>query len=861
MVRDTTLLLETSSGYQELDIYADLPISVNFGELIIGELETRTSPYSSTFNIPGTNNNAVIFEHFFEVNGTDFNPLNTIKCVVQNKGTDIFRGSLRLNAVIQYFEYYEFEVYITSDASNFSSLLNEITLRKLDWSEYQHDLNYTAVTESWKANTFNTNGLFNGDILYPLINYGNEYVSGTTNTPTFEFSVDNDVQYGSITFSGNPIPTSYFKPAIRLKAVIDKMFTAAGVNYNSTFFDSDYFRSLYMDTAQNGKLGPEFPSGVTNANFFRVYTPNAFFTFPSLGNPRVIPFGVFQQDGYDPLENFTNINSVTPAASHNFQVPYAGAYYFNIRFAYELYDLTSVAPCYFRLRITRSNSPTDAGTILYQTPGIGMAAVQTKQLQNAFFSGNLSSGEYIKASIFIETSAGAPNAGVYISGYDALTFDDPTPLWDLYASPFLASSSTIDMKYQMPDITSLEFFKGIVNQFNLVISQTEAQNDFTIEPLPIYFDEANRTERDLTQYLDLRSPIRVEPVNFDLDKEVIIKGAYNEDETLNRLFFEQNQRVFGEKRFITQFTIPKGTATIQTPFSPLTTNFLSGSTNILIPQLWKLGDNDTLLPFQKDPHLFFFTGNRFFYKDAGSTDSGNQREWYLLSGGTAVAQTTYPAVHHLSSLEASANDVSEIHFNPDPDYYFEPNNILTEYTQNTSYNYFWNQYIENLYSPEARRFVGKFIISPEIYSQLKFTDKIWIKDASYRIDKIENANLVEPELTEISLIKDVYPYYSPPLYAPSFQLAPNTPYPTPPPIVTYSFSAISNFDQFLVCVEDVPYNQFFSDNSGGLVGGATIYTTSGATTYVDDGLYLRLSGSTGVFVVDENGIALPTTPC
>ena len=858
MVRDTTLLLDTPNGYVELDLFQDLPINVNFSELKIGDLDVRTSPYSNTFTIPGTNNNSIIFEHFFEVNGTDFNALNTIKCVVQNRGTDIFRGSLRLNAVVQYFEYYEFEVYITSDVSDMASLFQELSLRNLDWFEYQHDLNYSAITESWKANPYDNSGLLNGDILYPLINYGYEYISGTT-TPTFEFSVDNDVPNGSITFSGNPMPTTYFKPAIRIKAVIDKLFNAANLTYNSTFFDSEYFKSIYMDTAQNGTLGPELPSGLTNANFYKVYTSNPISVQPVTGNPYRLPFNSFQQDGFDPLQNFTFENTITPTASYHFQVPYTGAYFWNVRFGYELFDLSSAVPCYFRLRITRSNSPTDEGTILWQTPGVGLAAIASKQNYNVFFSGAVTAGEYIKAYIFLE--GGATYAGVYLTGYDGLTFNDPLPMWDLYASPFLASSTTIDMKYQMPDVDGIDFFKSIINQFNLVVTNGETQNNFIVEPIPIYFNEADRTERDFNQYLDLRSPIKIEPLSFDLDKEVRFRGTYNEDETLNRLFFEQNQRVFGEKKFITPFTIPKGTREIETMFSPLTTDFISGSTNIVIPQLWKFGDSDNYLPFQKDPHLFFFTGNRYFYKDFGSTASGNQRYWYLFSGGTAVPQSTYPCVSHLSNLDAPDSLVSELNFNTDFDYYFGPDSNLASFSQNNTFNYFWKTYLENTYSPEARRYTGKFILSPEIYAQLKFTDKIFIKDASYRIDVIKDANLVAPELTEISLIKDIYPYYSPSLYAPPYPLAPNTPYPLVPPITTYAFTAVSNFDQFLVCDRNTPLVTYYSTDPSGLVEGATIYTDSGATTLAEEGTYLRLIGSPIVFVVDITGEALETNPC
>ena len=39
----------------------------------------------------------------------------------------------------------------------------------------------------------------------------------------------------------------------------------------SEFFDSPYFTSIYMDTFQNGKIGNDYVSGITNQNIFRTY--------------------------------------------------------------------------------------------------------------------------------------------------------------------------------------------------------------------------------------------------------------------------------------------------------------------------------------------------------------------------------------------------------------------------------------------------------------------------------------------------------------------------------------------------------------------------------------------------------------
>ena len=864
-MRDTTLLIETDNGYEPLDIYENIPISITYSELEVGDVSVRNSPYSQIFTIPGTDFNNFIFQGFYEVNGVDFNVGIDRKCVVQHKGTDIFRGFLRLNSVIYTYDKTEYEVYITSQVSDLSSALGDLTLRNLPWAEYQHNLNYSSITTSWSASTFNNNGLFQGNILYPLINYGLEYGTGlTTNNPTFSFTMDDNSIGGSITFSGNPIPSSYFKPAIRVKAVVDNIFQTLGFNYVSEFFDSDYFRAIYMDTAQNGKIGPEFPSGITSQNFFRIYTPPNVSYFINDGVKQSFPVDQYFQNGYDPLNNVSFFNPQNPQQTGIFRVPYTGDYFFNVRFSYEqFYPNTGGVPTYFRFRVERANQLTDfpnSSTIMWQNSGIGFPAVQVKQEANLFFSASCSAGEYLKPYIVFESGVSA--AGLYITPYQSLTIDDPAPMWELYASPFLSTATTIDMQYQVPDITCLEYMKALVNQFNLIITETDNENEFRIEPLPWYFAEGNRFERDWTESLNILAPVKVEPIVFDLPKEINWFGKYNEDEYYNRLYYEQNQLIFGQQRYITNYTIPVGNKEITTPFAPLPMDFISGSTNVVIPQLYKDGDNGTQLPFSKDPHLFFYVGNRYFYKDWNDFSSGNQRRWYLLSGGTPVAQTTYPFVSHLSSLEEDNGELySDLNFFPSTDFYFSAVTDFSNYTQNNSYGYWWKTYIENLYAIDARKFTGEFVFSPEIYATLKLNDKIFIKDAFYRIEKIENANLIQPSPTTVVLLKDIKPYYKIIPNAPSVSIQPNAAYPTPTAPTVYPFSAVASFDVFYVCNNNTPVSTFWSTSPSGLVSGARIYVNAGATSLARPGLYLRIVGNTNNFVVDQFGIAQSNGSC
>jgi hypothetical protein len=92
-------------------------------------------------------------------------------------------------------------------------------------------------------------------------------------------------------------------------------------------------------------------------------------------------------------------------------------------------------------------------------------------------------------------------------------------------------------------------------------------------------------------------------------------------------------------------------------------------------------------------------------------------------------------------------------------------------------------------------------------------------------------------------------------------IAPNSAYPATPGCVVYAFTAVANYDQFLVCTEDIPLVTLYSSDPAGLVEGALIYTTNTCSTFADTGLYLRLTGSTENFVIDFLGTALSNGQC
>ena len=768
---DTTLIVNLNNEWKQLDIYEDIPISVIIQQVDSTSLDTRKSPYSKQFVVPNTNNNAVIFEHYYEVNGVEFNPLTKIECVVQYRGTDIFNGFLRLSAVIENPNFTDYEVYIMGDVGDFASEIRNLTLQDLNWTDLQHELSYSAITKSWQADETYTNGLFGGKVLYPMINYGLLY-NGSNPAWTYTFDEAN-----SFDQSNHPVPESVWKPSVRFKEIIDRIFLRTGYQVSSEFFETDYFKSIYMDTFQNGQLGVTVASAVTNQNIFKIYTnPNVIYN--NIQGERDLLFNSFRGDGFDPLDNFTQAqpyNSINPGNQQDyshFRTPFGGQYSFNIKFNYDDNNVVG-GNIFFQIILRKSRSADGANsTIIASSDQFELPTSGVDASLNYFPTVNLDAGDYVKA--FIQVNQNKKDNPLRILPYNSYGVRTTAPMWDLYASPSLAGTQIVDLRLGLQDINCIDFLKALVTMFNLVIVQDEVSKTLLIEPFNWYYNEPDRVEKDWTQRLDLDSSYRVEPFTFELPKEINFQYTRGSEEYLNKLFEDTNDYPFGRYRYVSTNNLLTSDSTYELPFAATPTTVVNGADNFIMPSFYRELNNQ-LQPYSNKPHLFFWVGNRYAYKDEFKTIQGS---WFLSSGSTQIEQTTYPCVSHLSSLDIQLPDlVSDLNFGSTWDFFGNYNPFPIQYTPYNLYNTFWEDYIDNNYSNETRRLTGRFFMRPTDVYDIKLTDKIYVKDSFYRIEIINEADLIDNKLTEVSMIKERGGYYKVTPPAPYYAISGNTPYP------------------------------------------------------------------------------------
>jgi hypothetical protein len=864
---DTSLLIYLDGIWKRVDIYEDIPIAVMIQQLDINALDSRKSSYTKQFVVPNTNTNAIIFEHYFEVNGIEFNPLTKIQCVVQYRGTDIFTGLLRLSAVVENPNYTDYEVYIMGQVGDFASEIRNITLQDLQWDDLQHKLSYSAITKSWEAKNNDVDGLFGGKILYPMINYGLPYVdNGSTASPIPGFTYTFGEEY-SFDQSTQSVPEYIWKPSIRVKEVINRIFAKTDYNVISEFFETDYFKSMYMDTFQNGQLGVTVASAVTNQNIFKVYMrPSTVFTFGSAG-ARPLNFQTFRGDGYDPLNNFvlgpgvsSSIDPPNPPFNTNyFRVPFAGNYAWNFRFNY---DDNNVCGGDIDFQIyarkggdlsTLDSQPPFAVSDLYQLPTCGADASV-----NWFFSGVCGTGEYVRLYVDLKSSSTRGKQLRFLP-YNEYSITSEAPMWDLYSTPLLFEPQNVNIRLGLQQINCIEFLKGLITLFNLVVIQDEVSQSIIIEPFNWYYNQSDRIKKDWTQRLDLNSTYRIEPLSFDLPKELNFTWTKGSEEYLNKLFEDANKFQYGRFKYTSTNNLLAGEQNYEVPFAATPTTVVNGADNFIIPAVYRELNTTikttgatsgytytTLQPYSNKPHLFFWTGNRFCYKDEFKQVQGT---WYLSSGATPIEQTTYPCVSHLSSLDIQIpNLISDLNFKSTFDFFGNYNPLPVQFTQYNLWNLFWEDYVENNYSNETRRLSGRFLLRPTDIYETSLTDRIFVKDSFYRIEKINEGSLIETKLTEISLIKELGGYYKVIPPAPYYTLSGNTPYPGI--LSAYTLNCYTGFTITPVCNGTAPTVNLTTFGVSGLSNNQPVYYDTG-TEYIPVGVgtYVRYTADTTTYVV------------
>jgi hypothetical protein len=831
-----------TNEWVSMDIGEEIAISLNKSFEEIEDFSTIKSDFTKTFEIPQTSTNNKFFRNCFMVNSSNFSQAIFVSAVVKYGGSDVFNGNLRLNKIINQENGGTYEVFLTQSIPNLSQTLQNIKLVNLDLSELTHELNYDNIVSTWSysGGSWDTYSGLTGKLVYPLGHYG-------YNKSVYFGSFD--LSTSGFTNTGGALSPLQFAPWLNVKYLLDKAFSASSFTYKSDFLNSDYFNSLFALSKTNDTMGSKRVSDdADNANVFLVENKKSFTdigsgkeSFPGNFNEAYFAGFIFTDVLNDPLNIFSpSINSTPSGRGHFFTPPVNGVYKFKVSFKATLQNAFLASYLNFAIK------DVDTGTIYNQVKGLVIFNSSTPtEYNDIYINATLSAGTRVALFYSRNNGGGDPFADI------VFTYQK----WELWTSPILSLSDNVIMNQQLPaEISSLDLFRGIINHFNLVVLP-DGENNFLIEPWDSYFSSGNTL--DWSEKLDYSQPQTLEPTN-ELNKEYILTFSDTND-LLSKENIERNNQVFGTYRLVSPEPFHTGIFKQESIFAPLPITTFDNSTesNILIPHLYakpeKSENPDLYAPIGSPLRLGWFQGM------LDSTITGATTTWYFLSGNTSVGHTTYPAISHLSSYEYTPSTFSDLNYKNQYDFWQRYNDSYVGYTSRDVYNDFWSGRLSQIYEEDTKFFTGNFYLTPEDIKNINFNDKVYFEGSYWRLYEMLDADITTESLVSCKFLKIPYDLPSKTYISPTYQQAS----PITPPVITgttFLINFYSDTNTINICNETATIYPYYS-NCSIISDGCSVFTNSGATLPVDEGVLLKPVGSNTIYQTQENGLIVSIQTC
>ena len=705
---------DLSNGQVICDLYEDEDIPLSLSVDDFKNVAEKVQSYSKAFNLPATKRNNQIFDNIFDITRTDtglnFNPYKRTKAILKQDGFLLFEGYLRMLDISDKSGETSYNVNLYSEVVALADVLGDKTFSELDFTELEHDYQKTNIINSW-------NDAPNAGITYPNASTsGFRDANSTVKYPFVDWTHQQLIggSTGTGAISGNPEYTNLgqiFRPFINIKYLIDRIFQVVPFTYESEFFDTDDFKKLYMDFNWGSGNAPELSDSTA---YYPMYWYNqgtggvaniATTSFSNMILNSVVPlFGNPPPPNYDTSTHIITSTVVNETYQINYQ--------------YTIENTDSVArtvECQWLYNSTPINS---SGVITIAAGGtfdyggnftqIMSTVGDTLQVQ---FKASVGSVVRQKQDTSIYTASTAMNVGV--------------------------SSVTTNTLLQTlrGELGQWNFLKGLMTMFNLVtLPDEDNPSNIKIEPyndvfIPTGTAGTTLADRgithDWTEKVDV-SEMKLMPLT-DLNKKTIFKFVEDEDDFAFMNYKRQiGGHLYGSKKYdASEFTILAGEdEIIAEPFAATVVKpLMSQYSDLITPAIYSYNsDDDTSEGFDNSPRIMFNNGKKTTVFD------------YFIPEQNGLASqnlSTYLQFSHLTNVPTLTGTRD---FNFGECQLIQP---VGSPVNDNLFNLYWLPYYSELYNPDTRIMTIKVNLSPSDINTFKFNDTIFIKNRTFRVNKID----------------------------------------------------------------------------------------------------------------------------
>lgn len=677
-----TLWNDAETSQFDVDLYDNAPVNLNYQFTDVTEINKTVGSYSQTFRIPATKSNTDYFGSIYDPNiktsfgliQGNYNIKRKIRAELTYNSVPIMKGFVQIKSMyVQKKDFADIELVFFGETVDLAKKIGDSMLSDLTTTTIDHTLNALSVIGSWLSL------LASGNVRYGVMDKGENWSFADPLNPAW--SSTNGVWQGQLT------------PYIRIKWLLDTIFSEAGLTYDSDFFDTSDVANMYLP-AFNGAL-----SVVSDNNDPEQQKCGAGLTssFTLTSSYQTIPFVDTVTGGFDYNANWDN-------TANDYTAPYTGVFQFDFSF----WDSGNNA----QARLLHNATP-------IQTFALG----HEQRFTVFLVAGDTITFQAKKTTAAANTLlAGAVGQGV--------------ACWvrSFYVSEPLQGQS-VNVAANLPEVKQIDFLTSLQKTFNLVFAPDKNKpNHFIIEPFNDY--TATGTSKDWTNKVNYNKDVVIKPTTDIQAKQYDWTNDKGQD-FINVFIQNAKDRVYGRHRVTDpENDFATGEKKVQTGFAPYLVSHIPESAFVIHRCIDKDGNGI------QDPKP------RIAYWNNIIDDYGT---WYLRNdAGTVTAQNFFPQFSNYSHYNLQYPSISDndLNFGYERAFFW-----MDAHPLNTSFYKYWTNYVNELYSHESRILTAYFKLTRADIQDFEYSDKIYIKDAYYRILKINNFDATKGGEAQVELIK------------------------------------------------------------------------------------------------------------
>jgi len=711
---------------QLADIRQDLGMQLNFNIDDINKYGSRDTSFSKTIVLPGTAKNNKLFGFVGELGSNNtyapgaanidanFNVAQTTKAELRINGLLLLKGVFRLTGIIHDKGHIEYEGNLFGELGGFIAEIGNQKLEALEFNEYNHNYTRDNIVNSW--DTVNGSGYY-----YPLIDHG-------------RYSTDKkDYDYRT------------FRPALYVKEYIDKIFAPSGYTYESSFFDSAFFKKLIIP-----------------CNFSKLTKKTSDLLSAAITGRGTLPFrtGDLQDDSLLLIFNlnYGNIifaNAVTGDGNPPFI--YTGTETASVTINFKLtarvcpdpftYPLSTVN--YHKMRITvYKNSEVlyryqNQFSYLENSLGIYAYARQYNININRLINTTLTQNDTISVEFaYYGVLSNFPSTTV------AASYVDTSSISIIAANPVTADvqlNDPINLDTLTPrNILQVDFFTWIMKMFNLYITEDKLkEKHLLIEPYVDYYDLEDSV--DWTYKVARDKPWQIKPMGM-LNGRFFEYKFKTDNDYYNENFRKKFGMSYGDTLQDTGFQFAKQKQTLEVGFSPSVLIQYFG-TDKVVAAIYKLTKGNSV-----EQEEWIESNIRIMMAKKMTVDTS----WNIRNKGTNLDQNpgtalgaSLTAYGYAGHFDDPKNPTVDINFGAAAEIYFDP----LVYPSANLFNEYWSGYIAEIADKDSKLLTCHVYLNDLDIAQLDFSKPVFIDGVLWRINKVIDYDSTSGELTKVELLK------------------------------------------------------------------------------------------------------------